>query len=117
MYSLFFKKVRPYKKLKKEAERVATEVLAVVPEQADVQVTISRTQDPSHQYQVSLLVRGLRKPVIVTKEGDGLLSLLRQVEKLALQELKRMKDKQIAAKRTPRVHAPPQPVGAFRLEA
>jgi hypothetical protein len=117
MYSLFFKKVRPYKKLKKEAEQVASEVLASAPEQADVQLSIQRTQDPSHPYQVSLLVRGLRKPIIVTKSGDGLFHLLRQVEKLTLQELKRMKEKQIEAKRVPRTILPPQPVGRISLKA
>lgn len=101
MYSLFFKKVRPSGKLKKEAERVANEILEATPEQADVQISVRRTQDPSRSFQVSLVVRGLRRPIVITRVGHGVFNLLRQVEKLALRELKRLKEKQITATRVP----------------
>lgn len=112
MYSLFFKKVRPSNKLKKEAERVANEILDILPEQADVQITMQRTQDPSRSFQVSMLVRGLSRPIVITRVGQGAFNLLRQVEKLTLQEVKRLKDKKIAATRVPTVWSggqlPPQ---------
>ncbi len=101
MYSLFFKKVRPSNKLKKEAERVANEILEVVPQQADVQISVQRTQDPSRSFQVSMLVRGLSRPIVMTRVGHGVYNLLRQVEKQTLREIKRLKEKRMDATRVP----------------
>ena len=99
MYSLFFKKIRPYKKLKKEAERVAEEILSIGPEPMDVQISLQRTPDPTKRFKVSMLLKGLSRPVVISRAGDGVFKLLKQVEKTALDELHRLKDRKIARKR------------------
>ncbi|MGE0762558.1 MAG: hypothetical protein AB7N80_04705 [Bdellovibrionales bacterium] len=81
--------------LKEYADRTIEEIKAETGDRADVQIHIEPEAKDKGLFWVSMSVFGLKKPIIVKKDGKQIMAVFRKVRKTVLKQIHELSNKKI----------------------
>src|SRR3954468_19522205 len=95
VYEFHAKDLTQTEALKQYADHAVKEIKSTYGWDTDVQINIEPEAKDKHLFSVSMSVFGLSEPVIVSKVGKQVMSVLRKVRKAVMRQIHRMNEKRI----------------------
>ena len=99
MYEFHAKELKHTEGFKQIADHAVKEIKTTVGWDVDVEVTIKPKAKDKGLFSVSISVFGAGEPVVVSKEGKHILTVLKKVKKTVLRQLHRISKKQVTRRR------------------
>jgi hypothetical protein len=88
--------------LKKVMDRTVREIQSLIGKEADVQVSIESEVKNKKLFSVSMSVFGLRQPIVVKRTGKQVLSVIKEVRKVALRQIHKFGERRLTRRHNKR---------------